>query len=113
MAGEKDGVLNVTVILFDDGYASTAVMPIEVFHSAGTLWHALNGESTDQRFEVVTATIDGKPVRSPYAGLSMSPQYSIDQITQTDLIIVPTSGLALDEKLIEHSALLPWLRKHY
>jgi transcriptional regulator GlxA family with amidase domain len=113
MVGGKDGVLDVTVLLFDDGYASTAVMPIEVFHSAGTLWRLLNGKSPEPRFNVITATIDGKSVKSPYGGLQMSPQCAIDDIKHTDLIIVPTSGLALDEKLIEHSVLLPWLRKHY
>jgi transcriptional regulator GlxA family with amidase domain len=106
-------MLDVTVVLLDDGYASTALMPIEVFHSAGALWRELHGETPEPRFRVATASIDGKPVRSPYAGLSMSPQTSIDAVTRTDIAIVPTSGLALDEKLIENSALLPWLRRQH
>lgn len=106
-------MLDVTVILFDDGYASTALMPIEVFHSAGALWRELMGEEPEPRFRVTTATLDGRPVKSPYAGLTLAPQCSIDDVTRTDIVIVPTSGLALDEKLLENSALLPWLRKHY
>jgi transcriptional regulator GlxA family with amidase domain len=106
-------MLDVTVILFDDGYASTALMPIEVFHSAGALWRELKGEEPEPRFRVITASIDGRPVRSPYGGLTLAPQHSIDDVTRTDIVIVPTSGLALDEKLLENSALLPWLRKHY
>jgi len=35
----------VTVILLEGGYASTAIAPIEVFHSAGRLWHWLRGET--------------------------------------------------------------------
>jgi transcriptional regulator GlxA family with amidase domain len=101
------------VVLLDDGYASTALMPIEVFHSAGALWRELKGEQPEPRFRVVTASIDGRPVRSPYAGLSMAPQYAIEEVRRSDIVIVPTSGLALDEKLIENSALLPWLRMHY
>lgn len=106
-------MLDVTVVLLDDGYASTALMPIEIFHSAGALWRELKGEAPEPRFRVATASLDGGPVRSPYAGLMMTPQTSIGAVTRTDLIIVPTSGLALDEKLIENSALLPWLRKHH
>lgn len=106
-------MLDVTVVLLDDGYASTALMPIEVFHSAGALWRELRGEAPEPRFRVITASLDGKSVRSPYAGLTMSPQTSIDAIESTDIAIIPTSGLALDEKLIENSALLPWLRKHH
>lgn len=106
-------VLNVTVILLDDGYASTALMPIEVFHSAGALWRELRGEAPEPRFRVTTASIDGKPVRSPYAGLSMSPETSVAAIDRTDIAIIPTSGLCFNEKLIENSALLPWLQKQH
>lgn len=106
-------MLDVTVVLFDDGYASTAIMPIEVFHSAGALWRELKGENPEPRFRVTTVSIDGKPVRSPYAGMSMTPQCSIDDVTRTDIVMVPTSGLQLDEKLVENSVLVPWLEKHY
>jgi transcriptional regulator GlxA family with amidase domain len=106
-------VLNVTVILLDDGYASTALMPIEVFHSAGALWRELRGEAPEPRFRVTTASIDGKPVRSPYAGLSMSPETSVTAIDRTDIAIIPTSGLCFNEKLIENNALLPWLQKQH
>lgn len=106
-------MLEVCVVLLDDGYASTALMPIEVFHSAGALWRELKGEAPEPRFRVVTASIDGKSVRSPYAGLTMAPQHAIADVVKADIVIVPTSGLELDEKLVENSALLPWLRKHY
>jgi transcriptional regulator GlxA family with amidase domain len=106
-------MLDVTVVLLDDGYASTAILPIEVFHSAGALWAELKGEAPAPRFAVTTASLDGAAVRSPYAGLMMSPEHAIADIARTDIIIVPTSGLALDEKLIENSALLAWLRAHH
>ncbi|HYD86476.1 MAG TPA: helix-turn-helix domain-containing protein [Vitreimonas sp.] len=106
-------MLDVTVVLLDDGYASTALMPIEIFHSAGALWRELKGEAPEPRFHVTTVSLDGQAVRSPYAGLMMTPQGGLDSVVRTDIVIVPTSGLALDEKLIENSVLLPWLRKHY
>ena len=105
--------LNVTVILLDDGYASTALMPIEVFHSAGALWRELRGEAPEPRFRVTTASIGGGPVKSPYAGLSMSPETAVEAVDRTDIAIIPTSGLCFNEKLIENSALLPWLRKQH
>ena len=106
-------MLDVTVVLLDDGYASTALMPIEIFHSAGGLWCELRGETPEPRFRVVTASVDGGPVRSPYAGLTMSPQCAIADVKRTDIVVVPTSGLSLDDKLIENSALVPWLRNHH
>jgi len=113
MLKSEGAMLDVTVVLLNDGYASTALMPIEVFHSAGALWRALNGQAPEPRFRVATVSIDGQAVRSPYAGLMMTPQGGLDSVARTDIVIVPTSGLELDEKLIENSALLPWLRKHY
>src|SRR5690349_16224675 len=108
-----DPILEVCVVLMEDGYASTALMPIEVFHSAGALWRELKGETPEPRFRVSTASIDGKPVRSPYAGLTMAPQHAIADVKKADIIVVPTSGLSLDDKLIENSAILPWLRWHH
>ncbi|MEQ1783318.1 MAG: AraC family transcriptional regulator, partial [Hyphomonadaceae bacterium] len=101
------------VVLLDDGYASTALMPIEVFHSAGALWRELKGEDPEPRFRVTTASIGGKPIRSPYGGMSMTPEQAIEDVVRADIVIVPTSGLQLDEKLIQNSALLPWLRQHH
>jgi transcriptional regulator GlxA family with amidase domain len=109
--GSRDGVLDVAVVMLDDGYASTSIMPIEVFHSAGALWSQLKGERPTPRFRVTTASLDGGPVRGGYAGLTMNPERSIAQVERADIVIIPTSGLALDEKLIENSALLPWLQR--
>ena len=106
-------MLDVTVVLFDDGYASTALMPIEVFHSAGALWRELKGEHPEPRFRVTTVSLDGRPVRAPYAGLMMSPQCGIADVTKSDVVVVPTSGLTIDDKLVQNSALLPWLKKHH
>jgi transcriptional regulator GlxA family with amidase domain len=88
-------------------------MPIEIFHSAGALWRELRGEAPEPKFKVTTVSLDGRAVRSPYAGLMMTPQGGIAGVEKTDIIIIPTSGLAYDEKLISNNALVPWLIKHY
>jgi transcriptional regulator GlxA family with amidase domain len=106
------GALDVTVLLLDDGFSSTAVMPIEIFHSAGALWRVLQGEAPEPRFRVTIASLDGRPVRSPY-GLSLGPQASIAEIDRTDIVIVPTPGLDLDTRLLADSALTPWLQKQH
>lgn len=109
-AAAKDAVLDVTVILLDMGYASTAIGPIEVFHSAGVLWNSLRGESTRPRFRVRIASIDGGSVTSLCA-LGLTPQFSIDDIKHTDIVILPASGLDVQDRIARSTALLPWLRK--
>ena len=58
----KPEIFKVTVVLTESSFASTSVGPIEIFHSAGTLWNQLHGDSEDPRFRVRIASVDGKPV---------------------------------------------------
>ena len=104
--------LDVTVVLLDDGFTSTAVMPIEVFHAAGALWPVLKGQAPAPRFNVTTVSIDGRPIRSPY-GIQITPETSLDAIGRTDIVVIPSSGLQIDEKMVANSALVPWLRRQY
>lgn len=103
-------MLDVTVVLLNDNYVSTAVGPIEVFHSAGVLWNVLRGEAPDPGFCLTIASLDGESVVSPYA-LRLFPQVSIRSIKNTDLIVVPALGLDLESQFTRHAALFPWLRK--
>lgn len=105
-------MLDVTVVLLDDGLSSTAIIPVEIFHTAGALWHELHDRPPQPAFRVRTVSLHGGAVRTPY-GLTIQPAATLEAITQTDIIVVPTSGLDLDLKLVENSALLPWLRHHY
>jgi transcriptional regulator GlxA family with amidase domain len=105
-------ILDVTIMMFDDGMPSTAVMPTEIFHYAGRLWNVINNEPQQVGFRVRTASLDGAAVRSPY-GMIVQPEASIDQIECTDIVIVSTAGLDIDVKLSEHSRLLPWLQKQH
>jgi transcriptional regulator GlxA family with amidase domain len=97
-------MLDVTVLLLNDNYPSTAIGPIEVFHSAGRLWNALKGEPAEPRFRVTVASLDGEAVTSPYA-VRLMPQVSIRDIKHADIVIVPSSGLDLDNQFARHAAL--------
>ena len=110
-AAKPDGrVLEVTVILLEEGYASTAIAPIEIFHSAGLLWNWLHGETLQPRFKVRIASIDGRSVTS-LCSLGLTPPYAIDDIKKTDIIILPASGWDIMDKIARNTRLLPWLKK--
>ena len=110
MARKAGRVLDVTVVLLDAGYASTAIGPIEVFYSAGLLWNRMHGNAEEPRFRVRTASIDGKSIGS-LCGLRISPELAIRHIRRTDIIVLPASGLEVQERIARNTALLPWLRK--
>ena len=106
----SNAVLDVTVVLLEAGYASTAIGPIEVFHSAGVLWNLLHGNAPQPRFRVRIASIDGAGVTS-LCSLGLVPQFAIRDIKHTDIIILPASGLDVQSRIARNTSLLPWLRK--
>ena len=109
-ARRSDRVLDVTVVLLEGGYASTAIGPIEVFHSAGVLWNLLRGDALQPRFRVRIASIDGAGVVS-LCSLGLTPECAIHDIKRTDIIILPASGLDVQDRIARSTSLLPWLRK--
>lgn len=109
---EGRSMLDVTVVLLDGGFSSTAVMPMEIFHSAGRLWNDLHDRPSHPAFRVRTASLDGGPIRSAH-GLGVTPHVSMESVDRTDVVIVSTSGLDLDLQLVANSRLLPWLRRQH
>lgn len=109
-AQRGDAALDVTVVLLEAGYASTAIAPIEIFHSAGRLWNWLRGEAEQPRFRVRTASIDGKSVTT-LCSLGLTPECSIHDVKRTDIIILPASGWDVMDRIAQNTSLLPWLRK--
>ena len=105
-------MLDVTVVLLEDGFSSTAVMPVEIFHSAGQLWNDLHGSPPRPAFRVRTVSLDGGAVRSAH-GLRVAPHAAMDAVERTDIVIVSTSSLDLDLAMVANSALLPWLRHQH
>jgi len=102
--------IEVTVVLIEGGYASTAIAPVEVFHSAGLLWNSLKGEPTAPRFRVTVASPGGKLVRS-LCNVGIKPEVAIEDIARTDIVVISASGLDLQEKIIRHTNLISWMKK--
>jgi len=109
-APAEDPMLDVTVVLLEAGYASTAIAPIEVFHSAGVVWNWLHGTDLRPRFRVRTASIDGKRVTSLCA-LGLMPECAIADIERTDIVILPAAGWDVIDRIAATTPLLAWLRQ--
>jgi len=103
-------VTNVTVLLVEGTFASTATGPMEVFRHAGTLWNLLTGKRQTPRFKVTTASVDGKAVKCDGA-IRIVPEFAIKDIRRTDLIFIPTTGLNIDNLGELYGPALPWLRR--
>lgn len=102
-------MLDVTVLLVDGGHASTALAPLEVFRDAGRLWNALQGRPAEPRFRVRTASPGRRAVR-PDGPFSILPDEALEDVSSTDLVFVPSTGLDLDAALAAHAELIPFVR---
>jgi len=100
----------VTIVLLDGTFSSTAVGPMEVFRHAGTLWGFLTGTRQVPRFRVTTASVDGGTVRCD-GGIQIQPDVALTSIRNTSLIFIPTTGLSLDDAVERNAPVLPWLRR--
>lgn len=109
-AAQRKAVLDVTVVLLDAGYASTAIGPIEVFHSAGLTWNWLHGRPLQPRFRVRTASIDGRAVSSVGA-LKIQPELALRDVRRTDIIVLQAPGWDVLAPITRNPQLVGWLRK--
>src|SRR5437763_8224977 len=100
----------ITVLLLDQMFSSTAIGPMEVFRHAGSLWNLLTGSQCSPSFHVITASADGKPVNCD-GGIQIQPNIALEDVGKTDLIFVPTTGLSVDDVVERNASIVPWLKR--
>ncbi len=102
---------DITVLLLDQMFSSTAIGPAEVFRHAGSLWNILTGgDDTSGHFRVTTASADGKPVRCD-GDIYIQPNVAIKDVGHTDLIFVPTTGVSIYDVVERNAPIVPWLKR--
>ena len=100
----------ITVLLLDQMFSSTAIGPMEVFRHSGSLWNILTGMQLAPHFRVTTASADGRPVHCD-GGIQIRPNVALKDVGKTDLIFVPTTGLSVDDVVERNAAIVPWLKR--
>src|SRR6202166_3352540 len=100
----------ITVLLLDQMFSSTAIGPMEVFRHAGSLWNILTGMRSAPRFHVTTASADGRPVQCD-GEIQIQPNVALKDVGKTDLIFVPTTGLSVDDVVERNAPIVPWLKR--
>ena len=102
-------MINATILYCPDGSVSASIAPLEVFYAAGTRWNLCMSSVPEPRFSITTASTDGKPVTGG-AGVTLTPDKALADITSTDLILVPAGGTDVDVMLEKNAATIPWLK---
>lgn len=91
--------------------ATTLLGPMDVFFQAGQLWNYIHGIPVTPFFDVILVSIDGRPVKC-LNGIRLQPHGAIEQVTETDLIIIP-SVTDIPRTLQCGRAALDWLRRQH
>ena len=101
---------DVTVLFLDEMFPSTAIGPMEVFRHAGALWNVLTGTQPSPYFRVTTASVDGRAV-SCDGPIQVRPAAALKDIRKTELILIPSTGISLDDVVERNAPVVPWLRR--
>jgi transcriptional regulator GlxA family with amidase domain len=101
---------DVTVLLLDGTFSSTAIGPMEVFRHAGELWNVLTGKPPSPCFRVTTASVEGRAVRCD-GPIQIRPAAALTAIRETELIFVPSTGPSVDDVVERNAPVVPWLRR--
>jgi transcriptional regulator GlxA family with amidase domain len=101
---------DVAVLFLEGGHASTAVGPLEVFRSTGTLWNQITGKPEQPLLDVCAASIGGRAVAAegPYR---IQPDLALEDLVRPDLVFVPSFGLDLEGALQRNAPVIAFLRE--
>jgi transcriptional regulator GlxA family with amidase domain len=100
---------NVTVLFLDQTFSSTATGPMEVFRHTGSLWNSFTGQAPVCHFDVTTASVDGRAVHCD-GPIDIQPAVGLEDVRNTDLIFIPSTGLGIDDVVERNAPVVPWLR---
>src|SRR5262245_42883372 len=103
-------MIDVTVLLLNEGLPSTALAPLEIFASAGTLWDELTGTPGKPRFRVRTASLHGRKTKH-VVPICLEPNLALSDVRRTDLVIVPAVGAELEQRLKDNRPVIEWLSR--
>lgn len=105
-------MFRVTIVGFDQAYASAITGALDVFALAGVTWQRMQGSQPQQQFHVQIATPGGKPVEC-INHLTLNAHVALEDVTHTDLLILPTIGGVVERVLEQQREILPHIVRHY
>jgi transcriptional regulator GlxA family with amidase domain len=101
----------VTVLAMYNTMASTVIGPMDIFYQAGVMWNYFSGQKLTPYFDVKLVTTNGQPFKC-LGGVQMVPYGSIQDVQDTDLIVV-SSILDIEKTLAVQREAIGWLKEHY
>ncbi|WP_026374835.1 GlxA family transcriptional regulator [Aestuariibacter salexigens] len=102
----------VTILGYEQAYASAITGALELFALAGVTWQRMHGIPPEPKFHVEIATLAGLPVRC-INNLTLQAHVAIEDVKKTDLLLIPTIGGRVEDVLQQQSTILPHILRLY
>ncbi len=103
-------MFDVTIVGFDQAYASAITGAMDVFSLAGMPILQAEDVRPQRRFRVRLASLGGGPVQCTNKILLQS-HCALESVRRTDLLLVPTIGGNVEQVLARQTALYPQLQR--
>lgn len=105
-------MFKVTILGFDQAYASAITGALDLFALAGVTWQRMQGQQPSPFFEVQIASLKKRPVRC-INQLVINSHIAIEDVEHTDLLLIPTIGGELINVINNNQPLLAHIQKHF
>ena len=100
----------VTVLGFNQALASAITGALDVFAFAGISWQRIHNLPTSPQFKVQLASHHGQAILCSNRIL-LQPNIAIEDVSHTDVLLIPTIGGDIDEVLDDTERLLVHIRR--
>ena len=100
----------VIIVGFDGVLGSVLAGALDLFSFTGVSWQRFLDEEVEPRFNVQIASLGGADIKCSNR-LIIRAHCDICEVTECDLLLIPTIGDSIDKVLKQNSALLPHLKR--
>ena len=100
----------VTVLGFNQALASAITGALDVFAFAGISWQRIHDLPTSPQFKVQLASHHGQSILCSNQVL-LQPNIAIEDVSHTDVLLIPTIGGDIDEVLNDTQPLLVHIKR--
>ncbi|NRD70338.1 helix-turn-helix domain-containing protein [Psychrobacter okhotskensis] len=100
----------VIIVGFDGVLGSVLAGALDLFSFTGVSWQRFLDEAVEPRFDVQIASLGGADIRCSNR-LIMRAHCDIQEVTECDLLLIPTIGDSIDKVLSQNSALISHLQR--
>ena len=100
----------VIIVGFDGVLGSVLAGALDLFSFTGVSWQRFLDEEVEPRFSVQIASLGGADIRCSNR-LIMRAHCDIQEVTECDLLLIPTIGDSIDKVLSQNSDLIPHIKR--